>query len=118
MRDLAGDPGVQRYYGTIVDRLEGVLREAFPKWAIAEGRGGVVQLDLTLLEDGRLAEVAVVGPSGIAEYDRNVLVGVRKLPSFGRVPTVLGPRVVIRVALDAMNPVVGRHGPGPGYRPR
>jgi len=117
LRDLAGDPGLQVYGRTILARLDGVLRDAFPRWAIAEGRGGVVEFELTLLEDGRLAQVAVVRPSGIDEYDRNVLIGVRKVPSFGRIPSVFGRRAVFRIAWDSLNPVVGRRGPGPGQRP-
>lgn len=115
--DLASDPSLQGFYHGVLSRLGGALRGAFPNWAIAEGLGGLVVFDLTLLEDGRVAQVSVVRPSGVAEYDRNVVAGVRRIPSFGRVPSELGRRAVLRINWDSINPVVGRNGRGPGGRP-
>lgn len=115
--DLAADPDMQAFYRRVLTQLDRALAKAFPQWAIAEGRSGLVVFDLTLLEDGRVANVSIVRPSGIDEYDDNVVSIVRNLPSFGRVPPELGPRVVIRMNYDSVNPVVGRSGPGPGRRP-
>jgi TonB family protein len=113
-----GDPGDDPsigYYRSVVARLERALRDTFPRWAIAEGRGGLVVFDLTLSGDGRVAKVAVVRPSGVAEYDRNVVRVVNAMPGFGRVPVALGGRAVLRISYDSRNPVVGRSGPGPGH---
>lgn len=115
--ELVDDRGLQGFYRRVLSRLGGALSDAFPYWAIAEGRGGLVVFDLTLLEDGRVAQVSVVRPSGIAEYDANVIQGVRQIRSFGRVPSALGSRAVLRINWDSMNPVVGRNGGGPGGRP-
>lgn len=115
--DLAADPGLQGFYRHVLSELDRVLEDAFPYWAIVEGRGGLVVFDLTLLEDGRVAHVAVVRPSGIAEYDQNVVTSVRKVASFGPVPDEFGARAVLRINWDSINPVIGRHGPGPGRRP-
>lgn len=115
--DLASDPGLQGFYRGVLAQLNAALDDAFPRWAIAQGRGGLVVFDLTLFEDGRVARVAVVRPSGIDEYDQNVLDGVRKIASFGRVPQEFGSRATLRINWDSVNPAVGRNGPGPGKRP-
>lgn len=115
--ELADDPRLQGFYRGVLSRLNKALQDAFPHWAIAEGRGGLVVFDLILLEDGRVAQVSVVRPSGIAEYDRNVVAGVRGISSFGRVPEEFGRRAVLRINWDSLNPAVGRSGPGPGRRP-
>jgi TonB family protein len=115
--DLATDPDLQGFYRAVLAQLDRALSDAFPRWAIAEGRGGLVVFDLTIHEDGRLASVAVVRPSGIDEYDQNVVDGVRRIASFGRVPHEFGSRAVLRINWDSLNPAVGRHGPGPGRRP-
>lgn len=113
-----GDPGDDPslgYYRSVIARLERALRDTFPRWAIAEGRGGLVVFDLTLSADGRVARVAVVRASGVVEYDRNVVRVVNGMPGFGPVPAVLGPSAVLRISYDSRNPVVGRSGPGPGH---
>ena len=71
-------------------------------------------LDLALFEDGRVASVSLVRPSGVDEYDRNVVHVVRRMPTFGRVPPALGASAVFRISYDSRNPAVGRSGPGPG----
>jgi TonB family protein len=112
----AGDPDDPSFgfYRSVLSQLERALKNTFPTWAIAEGRGGLVVFDLALSEDGRVASVSVVRASGIAEYDRNVVHVVRGMPGFGRIPALLGPSAVFRVSYDSRNPAVGRSGPGPG----
>lgn len=116
--DLSPAPDLQTYYSALLARLDRAVKDAFPRWAIAEGRGGLVVFDLTLREDGSVASVALVRPSGIDEYDQNVLDGVRSVGSFGRIPQELAARPTLRINLDSQNPVVGRSGAGPGQRPR
>jgi TonB family protein len=115
--DVTPDPGLEGFYRRVLARVEEALYETFPRWAIAEGRGGLVVFDLTLVDNGRVQAVAVVRPSGIPEYDENVLQALRRLPTFGPVPSHLGSRPVLRIDYDARNPIVGRSGPGPGRRP-
>jgi TonB family protein len=113
---LAGDPDDPSfdYYRSLIARVQRALSGTFPGWAILEGRGGLVVFDLALFEDGRVASVSLVRPSGVDEYDRNVVHVVRGMPPFGRVPPALGPSAVIRISYDSRNPAVGRSGPGPG----
>ncbi|HET9956683.1 MAG TPA: energy transducer TonB [Polyangiaceae bacterium] len=112
--DFASDPSLQGFYRGVLSHLQRVLDRTFPDWAIAQGRGGLVVFDLTLTDAGRVASVSVIRPSGIEEYDRNVVLAVRRVPGFGPVPPALGTRAVLRISWDSRNPAVGRNGPGPG----
>jgi TonB family protein len=113
-KDFADDPGFSGYSRALRSQLSKVLAKTFPEWAIEQGRGGHVIFDLTLTADGRPSGVRLVRPSGIVEYDENVLRAVRAVASFGRVPEGFGTPAQFRVSWDAVNPTVGRQGPGPG----
>ncbi|HTA93749.1 MAG TPA: TonB family protein [Polyangiaceae bacterium] len=112
--DMLNDPGIQKYAANLKQRVDDQLRRAFPDWAIEAGRSGHVIFELAVLADGRLESVHLVRPSGIEEYDGNVMTGVRRIPSFGPLPKVLGSRFLFLMSYDALNRVVGRDGPGPG----
>ena len=113
-KDFADDPGFSGFDGALRRQLARVLAKAFPEWAIEQGRGGHVIFEMTLRADGRPIGVQLVRPSGIAEYDQNVLQAVRAVPSFGRLPPGLGAPARLRISWTALNPIVGREGPGPG----
>ncbi|HEY2406390.1 MAG TPA: TonB family protein [Polyangiaceae bacterium] len=112
--DQASDPGLMSYSASVKRKVDDALREAFPKWAIAEGRGGHVIFDIQVRADGQITDVQMVRPSGIVEFDRNVMTRVSRLASLGPLPKVLGPRVLFSMSYDALNRVIGRDGPGPG----
>ena len=112
--DALNDPGIQGFVAGLKQRVDDQLRRAFPDWAIEQGRSGHVIFELAVLADGRLERVRMVRPSGIDEYDGNVLTGVRRIPSFGPLPKALGPRALITMSYTALNHVIGREGPGPG----
>jgi TonB family protein len=114
--DRSLDPGLQGYYRALVARLSYALRDSFPDWAIREGRSGLVVFEMRLLESGRIAAVRVVRPSGIAEYDRNVISRVWRVGTFDPLPDTLGREAVVKMSWDSLNPVVGREGRGPGGR--
>jgi TonB family protein len=113
-RDFTDDPGFSGYSRALTSQLSRVLAKAFPDWAIAQGRGGHVIFEMTLGADGRPGGVRVVRPSGVSEYDDNVVRAVRAVPSFGRLPSSFVAPALFRVSWDAVNPAVGRQGPGPG----
>jgi TonB family protein len=113
-KDFADDPGFSGYSRALREQLSRALAKAFPEWAIVQGRGGHVIFEMTLRADGKPTAVRLVRPSGIGEYDDNVLRAVREVPSFGRLPASFGAPTQFRVSWDALNPVVGREGPGPG----
>jgi TonB family protein len=112
--DALNDPGIQGYIAGLKQRVDDQLRRAFPDWAIEAGKSGHVIFEFAVLADGRVERVRLVRPSGIDEYDSNVLTGVRGIPSFGPLPRALGHRALITMSYDALNRVIGREGPGPG----
>lgn len=112
-KDFADDPGFSGYSRALRNQLAKLLAKAFPDWAIVAGRGGHVIFEMTLRADGKPTAVRIVRPSGIVEYDQNVLSAVRAHPTFGPLPQGFGTSA-LRVSWDALNPVVGRAGSGPG----
>ena len=117
-KDFADDPGFSGYSRALREQLSRVLAKSFPDWAIEQGRGGHVIFDMTLSATGKPTGVRLVRPSGVGEYDDNVLRSVRSVVSFGRLPEGFGAPAQFRVSWDALNPVVGREGSGPGGRHR
>lgn len=117
-KDFADDPGFSGYSRALRSQLAKVLAKAFPEWAIEKGRGGRVIFEMTLGADGKPSGVRIVRPSGVGEYDDNVVRAVRGVASFGRLPEGFGAPAQFRVSWDAVNPAVGREGPGPagGHR--
>ena len=113
-KDFADDPGFSGYSRALREQLSRVLAKSFPDWAIEQGRGGHVIFDMTLSATGKPTGVRLVRPSGVGEYDDNVLRSVRAVVSFGRLPEGFGAPAQFRVSWDALNPVVGREGSGPG----
>lgn len=112
--DALNDPGIQGYIASLKQRVDDQLERAFPDWAIEAGKSGHVIFELAVLADGRVERVRLVRPSGIQEYDGNVMTGVRRIPSLGPLPPALGHRALITMSYDALNRVIGREGPGPG----
>ena len=112
--DALNDPGIQGFVAGLKQRVDDQLERAFPDWAIEEGRSGHVIFELAVAADGRLERVRMVRPSGIDEYDGNVLTGVRRIAGFGPLPKALGRRALFTMSYDSLNHVIGRDGPGPG----
>jgi TonB family protein len=112
--DALNDPGIQGYIAAVKERVDQQLLRAFPDWAIAQGRSGHVIFEFAVLADGRVERVQLLRPSGIDEYDGNVMAGVRRITAFGALPPLLGHRALITMSYDALNRVIGREGPGPG----
>src|SRR6185369_13282810 len=103
--DALNDPGIQGYVSSLKQRVDDQLRRAFPDWAIEAGRSGHVIFELSVRADGHLERVRMVRPSGIAEYDGNVLSGVQRIASFGPLPKALGQRALITMSYTALNHV-------------
>jgi TonB family protein len=113
-RDDAPDPRLMGYARSILKRVH--WDDAFPEWAISEGRGGVAIISITVRSDGRLSKVRVVRASGVGEFDRNLVAAIERAAPFDPVPRALGAELPVQLRFDALNPAVGREGPGPGRR--
>ncbi len=106
LRDYGRDPALTGYFRGIVSKLEPLWRDAFPDWAIAQGRAGVAVVSFTIRADGTVANLRVTRISGVAEFDRNVVLAVQRASPFPKPPRRLGPVVNINMTFDAMNPAI------------
>jgi TonB family protein len=111
---LAADTGFSRYTARLLEQID--WERAFPNWAVARGIGGLTVVGLTVDQQGRVLSVAIIRPSGIDEFDRNLVAAIRRDGPYGALPATLGSSLTVRIAFDATNPAVGRDGPGPGGR--
>lgn len=119
VRSVGQAAGVVGYFRGIVRRVDPFWKDAFPDWAIAEGRGGVAIIGVTLQRDGSVLGLRVVRGSGVVEFDRNVLVALQRAAPYGPLPSALGRGpLTVNVSFDALNPAVGRDGPGKGRAAR
>jgi TonB family protein len=92
-------------------------RDAFPDWAIAEGRSGLAKIAFSIAKDGSVSNVRVTRSSGIAEFDANVMLAIRRASPFDPPPAVFAQTpLAVTMTFDALNPAVGREGPGNGRR--
>jgi TonB family protein len=113
----ASDPRVSGYFSALKRKV--AWRDAFPDHAIAEGLGGHAIIGFTLLPDGSVRDVRVVRASGVEEFDQRLVAAVSRAAPFGALPRVFGDQPIsVHFSFDAMNPAVGRDGPGPGGKSR
>jgi TonB family protein len=100
--DVATDPRLVTYYSYVRSRLRPLTDQHFPLWAKAKGWGGLAILSFQISEQGTIDAIQIARPSGIAEFDENLVAALRRLqldrPPSGKVP--------IRFRFDAMNPAV------------
>lgn len=78
----------------------------FPKWAIAEGRGGRAIVSFVIQRDGSITGVRVSRSSSIAEYDENCRRVILKVGSFDPLPPELGTFQPVNYSFDSPNPAV------------
>ncbi len=116
-RDGSADPRLIGYFRNIERRVGPHWRDAFPDWAVEQGRSGLAVLSITLSPAGNVLAVRVQRPSGVPEFDRNVIVAVKRAGPFGPLPRVYAARpLTLRMSFDAVNPAIGRESGGPGGR--
>jgi TonB family protein len=112
-----GDPRLTGYFRGIQRRVEPFWRSAFPDWAISEGRSGVATIAFAIQRDGSVSAVRVTRGSGVPEFDLNLIKAIRRAAPFEPPPTSFGRTPLeLSMTFDALNPVVGREGPGRGRR--
>jgi TonB family protein len=114
-RDDMPDPRLVGYARNLLSRVR--WDRAFPEWAISQGRGGIAIIGVTVLPDGRVAKIRIVRPSGVVEFDRNLIAAIERAAPFDPIPHSLNTtELPVHLRFDALNPAVGREGPGPGRR--
>jgi TonB family protein len=115
--ESAAPLGIESYVSRVTRKVYPYWEDAFPLWARLEGRGAVAIIGVTILADGTIRDVHVVRPSGIPEFDRNVEHALEAASPYGPLPPrIRDAGLTLHIAFDAMNPAVGRLGPGPGRR--
>jgi TonB family protein len=113
----AGDPRQDGYFHGISRKLAPHWRDAFPEWAIAEGRSGLAKIAFSIGRDGAVSNVRIARSSGISEFDANVVRAIHRAGPFDPPPAVFGRTpLAVTITFDALNPAVGREGPGKGRR--
>ena len=109
--------GIRSYAAALTRKVYPYWEDALPMWARAEGRGGVAIIGVTIGENGSIRELHVVRGSGIPEFDQKVATALERASPYGPLPHALrAGGLELHIAFDAMNPAVGRSGPGPGRR--
>ncbi|MCA9631748.1 MAG: TonB C-terminal domain-containing protein [Myxococcales bacterium] len=108
--------GLTPYFRNLERKID--WRDAFPDWAIADGRNGLAIIRFSLGPAGEVSGVRVERPSGVAEFDAAVIRAIQRASPFGKPPKGLRTPLPIRMSFDALNPIVGRSGPGRGGTPR
>jgi len=78
----------------------------FPKWAIAEGRGGLTIVSFVIQRDGSVTGLRVSRSSTIPEYDENCRRVIVKAGPFEPLPPELGPYQVVNYSFTSQNPAV------------
>ncbi len=109
--------GADNYAAGVAKKVYPYWENAFPEWALIKGKGGVAIVGVTILADGTVRDIHIVRASGVPEFDKNVAHALELASPFGPLPAKLRRTgLELHIAFDAVNPGVGRLGPGPGRR--
>jgi TonB family protein len=114
----AADPARQAYLRKVMTKVHPLWANAFPKWAIAEGKQGTAIISFTIEADGTVSSASVATTSGVPEFDANVRAAVLRGAPYGPLPASLGPRLRWSMPFVAKNEAVRPKDPGDGITPR
>jgi TonB family protein len=102
----AGDLERITYLRAVQGKIHPLWANAFPTWAILEGRGGTAIVTFTIEANGTVGGATVTRSSGIPEFDANVRAAVLRGAPYGPLPAPLGPRLTWSMPFVAKNPAV------------
>ncbi len=105
LSDTSEDPAVERYHGYLNAVLKRYSNRHFPDWAKAKGHGGLAIISFVVNPQGRLQHIRVARPSGISEYDGNLVAALQRTQLR---PPPAGP-LKIRFRFDAVNTMIPVH---------
>jgi TonB family protein len=109
--------GMDNYAASVAKKVYPFWENAFPEWALVKGKGGTAVVGMTILADGTIRDIHIVRASGVPEFDKNVAHALELASPYGPPPVAFRRTgLELNIAFDAVNPVVGRLGPGPGRR--
>lgn len=109
--------GADNYAAGVARKVYPFWENAFPEWALIKGKGGVAIVGVTILADGTVRDIHIVRASGVPEFDKNVAIALERASPYAPLPVALRRTgLELHIAFDAVNPGVGRLGPGPGRR--
>ena len=101
-----GDVERVGYVRDVQRKIHPLWADAFPKDAIAAGRGGTAIVAFVIERDGRVSSARVVRPSGEPVFDENVRRAVLRGAPYGPLPAALGERLAWAMPFTAVNPAV------------
>jgi TonB family protein len=109
--------GMDNYAAGVAKKVYPFWENAFPEWALIKGKSGVAIVGVRILADGSIRDIHIVRASGVPEFDKNVAHALEQASPYAPLPVALRRTgLELNIAFDAVNPGVGRVGPGPGRR--
>jgi TonB family protein len=99
-----GDQRYSTYFRKIYQKVNPLW--LFPKRLQIQMEQGDVLVQFTILSNGQVANAKIRKSSGFPEFDRNVLVAIRKAAPFGPIPTGLGKQLKVLAPFEFSNPMV------------
>jgi TonB family protein len=107
LAQLARDARRNDYLRRVVARIRPHFStKLMPKWAIAEGRGGLAIVSFVIQRDGSVTGVRVSRSSTIPEYDENCRQVILKAGPFDPLPPELGSSLPWSMPFTSQNPAV------------
>lgn len=107
LAQLARDARRNDYLRRVVARIRPHFsQKLMPRWARAEGRGGLAIVSFVIQRDGSVTGVRVSRSSTIAEYDENCRQVILKAGPFEPLPAELGTALPWALPFDSQSPAV------------
>ncbi len=96
----------RRYLRTVAAKIHPLWKNAFPVWAILQGRSGTVIVSFSINASGGVTSAGISRPSGIPEFDLNCRSAVLRAAPFGPLPAELRPVFRVSMPFVMKNPAV------------
>lgn len=101
-----GDRRRTQYMRQVMGKIHPLWANAFPTWAVLEGRQGTAIITFVISADGSVTRATVTRPSGVPEFDENCRQAVLRGAPYAPLPPELGPSFRWAMPFEAKNPAV------------